>query len=204
MADNDRLQTVIDVMRKSYQSHVKKSRQRASLDAQTIKSLQDEVHVLKQQSSVAKAFKMMCLSEDSVKASLDSSCTDTDFSDLLQRSLHSIPEQEFGVSGDDWTVEGGNIEASVYKLLQERRSNCRGSIPQEIGLARSKSEDLLVGFGDYPEPLRKNSLTSARVADTTQSLAEATRRETEDPLLVEFDERRRSKSKAQRWGSWKW
>ena len=216
MADNSRLQTLLDVMRKSFQSHVKEGRQSKDEDTQTIKAMQQEIDFLKHQLSAPN--KMLRGSLSISKTSLDSSYTNFSVGnqdDLqLRSSLHSIPEldrQPFGISGDNWTIEGEDIEAS----FQERRASRRGSIPPLVNVDKeiesllratppTRSKSAVVDLRDYSETPRRKSV-AARMVDTrlTQSLTEVPRKSSV-PLLVDFDETRRLKAKAHRRGSWIW
>ena len=201
---------------------MKEGRQSKDEDTQTIKAMQQEIDFLKHQLSAPS--KMLRGSLSTSKTSLDSSYTN--FSELesyrpsnqddlqLRSSLHSIPEldrQPFGISGDNWTIEGEDIEAS----FQERRASRRGSIPPLVNVDKeiesllratppTRSKSAVVDLRDYPETPRRKSV-AARMVDTrlTQSLTEVPRKSSV-PLLVDFDETRRLKAKAHRRGSWIW
>lgn len=58
MADNSRLQVVTNVLRKSFQSHIKESRIKCDKDKKTIETLQREIELLKQRTSVPQDLKL--------------------------------------------------------------------------------------------------------------------------------------------------
>ena len=53
---------------------------------------------------------------------------------MITISLHSIPEQEFkfGTSGDDWIIEGEEIEATNNVVISERAARRNPINPMEF------------------------------------------------------------------------
>eukprot|EP00579_Thalassiosira_antarctica_P032643 CAMPEP_0201994860 /NCGR_PEP_ID=MMETSP0905-20130828/2553_1 /ASSEMBLY_ACC=CAM_ASM_000554 /TAXON_ID=420261 /ORGANISM="Thalassiosira antarctica, Strain CCMP982" /LENGTH=357 /DNA_ID=CAMNT_0048549905 /DNA_START=46 /DNA_END=1119 /DNA_ORIENTATION=+ len=167
----------------------------------------------------------LALSECTSKTSLESSFSDRNQEDLtigssqhsiqdiiLTNSRHSIPEQElkFGNSGDDWIMEGEDIEAndndvtSKRSVLERRASRKRAARMNSMlnesilskentftkGAARCKSADLLVEFGGTES--RRPRRTDGRLC---HSLAEGTAQTKSENLLVDFGETQRARSR---------
>eukprot|EP00579_Thalassiosira_antarctica_P006649 CAMPEP_0201881658 /NCGR_PEP_ID=MMETSP0902-20130614/11901_1 /ASSEMBLY_ACC=CAM_ASM_000551 /TAXON_ID=420261 /ORGANISM="Thalassiosira antarctica, Strain CCMP982" /LENGTH=470 /DNA_ID=CAMNT_0048409921 /DNA_START=160 /DNA_END=1572 /DNA_ORIENTATION=+ len=215
MTEIARLQVSEDGIRKSFQSYIKdRLRSSSDTDMQTIKTLQRENELLQQRLSASEKSKLE-FSERTAKTSLESSYFTKENQEellaidssqhstkdnVLMISLHPTPEQEFksGTSGDDdWVIEGKDIEASTIGAIYNKaaRSNSMPTTSQETTnaiakgpAARSKSETLLVDFGET-ETRRSKRVDDRRIR---HSLTEGTARSKYDILLVGFGEVRRT------------
>ena len=209
MMDAARLQVMIDVTRKSFQSYIKDSRRglktllRLSSDESTAKTSLGSSFTDENQEDLPHD---SYLSHDSSEHSIQDS--------ILRDSLHSIHEQEkFGTSGDDWIIEGENIEANDDGVISERAACERRAareravhinsmlnesvLSKELkntfdkGAARCKSADLLVEFGETES--RRPKRSDGRLC---HSLTEGTARRKSENLLVDFGGTRRARSMA--------
>mmetsp|Transcript_22282 Transcript_22282/g.39230 ORF Transcript_22282/g.39230 Transcript_22282/m.39230 type:complete len:360 (-) Transcript_22282:346-1425(-) len=170
----------------------------------------------------------LSLTDGTAKTSLESSFSDENqealtidssqhsFQDsMLTNSFHSIPEQElkFGTSGDDWIIEGEDIEVNDNDLISERAARERRATHKRAarmnimlkesrliketnntfseGAARCMSADLLVEFGETES--RRPRRTDGRLC---HSLTEWNAERKSKILLVDFGETRRARSMA--------
>jgi hypothetical protein len=146
--------------------------------------------------------------------------------DAIRNSLHSIPEQYFnqlGISGDDWIIEGEEIETAAAEgnknntaalFRDQNKEGRRNSMPlnpcEGLNSAFSSGAvDLLVSFsGDTEETTGAGERRPSRdlTRQHSQSLTDTLSSRKPDELLVDFGEteRRRSRSLARRWTSVKW
>jgi len=178
----------------------------------------------------------LSLTDGTAKTSLESSFSDENqealtidssqhsFQDsMLTNSFHSIPEQElkFGTSGDDWIIEGEDIEVNDNDLISERAARERRATHKRAarmnimlkesrliketnntfseGAARCMSADLLVEFGETES--RRPRRTDGRLC---HSLTEWNAERKSKILLVDFGETRRARSMASTSSSLKW
>lgn len=232
MMDNARLQVMVDALRKSFQSYIKDSRRGSDKDKQTIHTLRRlSVSECTAKTSLASSFTVD--NENQEDTPLDSTSQHSIQDDILKNSLRSIPEKElsvpsllanvlvncfeqFGTSGDDWIIEGEDIEAiknaaraAREKRAERMRTSRRNSMPTEptmsdvtdntpfvIGAARSrcKSAELLVEFEETR--MQKPRRTDERLYN---SLNDGSARS----LLVNFGETPRPRGIARTWSSLK-
>ena len=212
MTDNSRLEIVVKDMRKSFQDFIKDSQMKSERDMKTIEDLKKENKLLQlkikqQDSRVPSSRKLSCTSEHTPKTSPESSMEDLPLNiGSPQRStqdslvMDSIPELELngGISGDDWIIEGEDIEELPHRAPRKKpmprpslaRKDVEDGLSEKKPPSRSNSmpgEDLLVDFADNRRlsGSRRRALPIA-TARLTQSLTEP--KQSED-LLVEFGTR---------------
>lgn len=138
----------------------------------------------------------------------------------VRESLNSIPEQEFchGTSGDNWIIEGIDMKSIKHGLTGEGSEHMNpppvlnSNAAKNLfagGAALGQSAELLVDFV-RAETTRKARHTTA--VGLSRSLTERTCSAPDDlpdnlqkskGLLVDFGERRRPRSQARRWSSFR-
>eukprot|EP00581_Thalassiosira_minuscula_P027955 CAMPEP_0183754016 /NCGR_PEP_ID=MMETSP0739-20130205/3304_1 /TAXON_ID=385413 /ORGANISM="Thalassiosira miniscula, Strain CCMP1093" /LENGTH=363 /DNA_ID=CAMNT_0025990607 /DNA_START=97 /DNA_END=1188 /DNA_ORIENTATION=+ len=196
MTDNARLQVMVDAVRRAFQSHINDSQQPSDKDKQFSEKLL----------RLSMSERTACSSPDIIQEELllDSSS---------RHSLNSIPEKEFeystsendfGTSGDDWIIEGEDIETNnsdstweqaaqerkAFREIRAARTNSllRGLIEEDEESALNNSEEISTKtLVDPPERTKKRQFASGSPPRCSST----------NCLLVEFGENRIQRERSQ-------
>lgn len=243
MLDNAKLEVMVDAIRKSFESYIKDSRRNSAENKAKIKSLlrlsmsERTRETCPLGNSFVTDTKAPAVEEDchppapapnNNNNNDDASKVDDDASihqeeRILRKSLDSIPEVDkllFGTSGDDWIIEGEDLDDDDAMAREERKASrkskcCRGSalmqsvlimddennetstsdfVPAAVAVADQQQKC----DGIVPTAPSKDTNTTAIIEESALisegSTIRTTRRNSLD-LLVEFGETERDTSR---------